>query len=78
MADPLQYCRKFAWLSRLPRPLLRWFAAFAVLWHMLLTDVLAQFVPHMTASDVATRVTVFGFAAAIYGIREVGKIKGAS
>jgi len=69
MTDPLGYSRRFAWVSRLPRPLLRWFAAFAVGWHMLLTDVLAQFVAHMQPSDIATRTTVFTFAALIYGIR---------
>lgn len=74
MSDPaqyhvLRYSRAFAWFERLPRPLLRWFAAFAVGWHMLVTDVLAQIVPHMPPSDVATRGTVFAFAAMIYGIR---------
>ena len=79
MSDPLRYCRSFAWISRLPRPLLRWIAALAVCWHMLLTDVLAQFVPHMQPSDIATRGTVFTFAALIYGIRAAETtIKGGS
>lgn len=73
----LEHNRTFAWINRLPRPLLRWFAALACLWHLFLTDVLAQFVPHMEPSDIATRATVFGFAGAIYGIREIGKVKGA-